>query len=407
MKFQISAITKEGCRRGVIRELGCHGNLYINTPACLLYMRAGAVPHLTGDLVESLQEKPQSVHLTISTLVDQHDTLFQFGKGIAQFAGLQSGVTFVGVQDPAHPCPTGYNDKQSVSVFTPAGRTKLDVDLFMSLQEAIQPDWFEALCDGDTPLGCSMKRTKKSVDRTLDFLDQCLEVKQKSEILKKADILGVIEGGQVLSERVRSAKETALRPVAGFVLDAFSDLQVETNSRWELLALVMKELPQEKPRMLTSVGRPDNVLRAIEEGVDLFDSAYTYEVTERGCALVFPVKTREVADEKASPAAYHSQNTPQIDSCGGGKTDPRFELDLSEKRFIEDNNPIVTGCDCYSCSHHTRGYINHLLNVNELLAKVLLMNHNCHHYYQFFRSIQTSLEEDTFQQLKNTVTGER
>ena len=56
--------------------------------------------------------------------------------------------------------------------------------------------------------------------------------------LQKADILGVIEGGQISSERQRSARETALRPVAGFVLDALiADQQIE--DKWELVNTVM------------------------------------------------------------------------------------------------------------------------------------------------------------------------
>ncbi|XP_041480899.1 queuine tRNA-ribosyltransferase accessory subunit 2-like [Lytechinus variegatus] len=420
MKFILESITKEGCRCGIIKELGSRGNLAIDTPTCLLYTRAGAVPHLTWDLVEKMKRRPQCLQMTCATFADQQDSLSRFGKGIAEFASIPAnGMIYSSIQDPAHPAPTGYNDKNSVSIFTPSGRTKIDVGLFITLQEAIQPDWFEALCDGDTPQGCSVKRTRKAVDRTLTLLDTCLEAHQKSEILRNSDILGVIEGGQIVAERQRSAKETALRPVAGFVVDGVIDQEMDSSTKCEIIQAVLKELPESKPRLLPGVSNPSDILEAVEAGIDIFDSSYPYKVTQRGCALVFPlyglpdssgIVDAESADSNQSQQVYTSGNGPQVNMSGegqeeNGQLDLRFELDLSDSRFAEDFSPVFPGCDCYCCTHHTKAYINHLLNVNELLARVLLMTHNCHHYFEFFHSIRTSLKEGTFQKLKDTISS--
>lgn len=58
----------------------------------------------------------------------------------------------------------------------------------------------------------------------------------------------MVEGGDILEERVRSARETAKRPVAGFVLDGFQSAAVEQVLRSQLIVAVTAELPQEKPR---------------------------------------------------------------------------------------------------------------------------------------------------------------
>ena len=58
----------------------------------------------------------------------------------------------------------------------------MDVDLFMTIQEALQPDCYQALCDSDTDKETSDKRLRKSVDRTLELLDACLEKHSKSEV---------------------------------------------------------------------------------------------------------------------------------------------------------------------------------------------------------------------------------
>ena len=59
---------------------------------------------------------------------------------------------------------------------------QLDVNSFIQLQEAVQPDWYECLCDSDTNKDSSKKRIAKSVDRTLTYLDQVLERHSKSEV---------------------------------------------------------------------------------------------------------------------------------------------------------------------------------------------------------------------------------
>lgn len=62
------------------------------------------------------------------------------------------------------------------------------------------------------------------------------------------EIFGVVEGGDILEERVRSARETAKRPVAGFCLDGFQTGSMDPALRTQLVAAVTKELPEDKPR---------------------------------------------------------------------------------------------------------------------------------------------------------------
>ncbi|MEQ2195031.1 hypothetical protein XENOCAPTIV_006405, partial [Xenoophorus captivus] len=100
-------------------------------------------------------------------------------------------------------------------------------------------------------------------------------------------VFGVVEGGDILEERVRSARETAKRPVAGFCLDGFQTGAMDQALRSQLITAVTKELPEDKPRLLQGVGRPDEVLACVEAGVDLFEGFLPFQTTERGCALCF------------------------------------------------------------------------------------------------------------------------
>ena len=90
---------------------------------------------------------------------------------------------------------------------------QINVDHFIEILESFKPDIAQSLCD-TVPNSQTNKRNKKSVDRTLKFLDKLLE-SRKHDVLKSIEILGSIEGGDSNVERARSAVETCKRGVSG------------------------------------------------------------------------------------------------------------------------------------------------------------------------------------------------
>lgn len=283
----------------------------------------------------------------------------------------------------------------------------------MSLQKTVKPDWYQSMADGETwQNNTSRKRVRKSVDRTLAHLDECLLVHQKSKELEGVEVFGVVEGGDILEERLRSARETAKRPVAGFCLDGLQTGTIDQKLRTQLITAVTGELPEHKPRLLQGVGRPDEVLDCVEAGVDLFESFFPFQVTERGCALVFSFdispdperavleldKERETVGENKQNGDLNLDDQTQMTS---------FEINLNDKRYHDDFRPLVDGCGCYCCKNHQRAYLHHLLVTNELLASVLLMIHNTAHYHGFFSALRDALATDKLDLLKRRVLMER
>ncbi|XP_037829181.1 queuine tRNA-ribosyltransferase accessory subunit 2 isoform X2 [Kryptolebias marmoratus] len=269
----------------------------------------------------------------------------------------------------------------------------------MALQKTVQPDWYQSMADGETwQAGASRKRVRKSVDRTLAHLDECLLLHQKSQELDGTAVFGVVEGGDVLEERVRSARETAKRPVAGFCLDGFQTDAMDGDLRTQLVTAVTEELPEDKPRLLQGVGRPDEVLACVEAGVDLFEGFFPFQVTERGGALCFRFDIHsdlERAGEEVQPNGGPG--------CDDRTQATHFEVNLKDKRFQDDFRPLVEGCGCYCCQNHQRAYVHHLLATNELLAGVLLAIHNTSHYQGFFRALRDALAQDKLDLLKKRL----
>ncbi|XP_029313344.1 queuine tRNA-ribosyltransferase accessory subunit 2-like isoform X2 [Cottoperca gobio] len=354
---------------------------------------------------------PSVSQVTLSHIAEHQEALEEFKDGFRKFAGLHDTVLYCSLHDPATPCPTGHTTSKTVSVWGSGGRIELTVAKFMALQKTVQPDWYQSMADGETwPKNTSRKRVRKSVDRSLAHLDECLLVHHKSQELESVEVFGVVEGGDILEERLRSARETAKRPVAGFCLDGLQTGCMDQALRTQLITAVTTELPEDKPRLLQGVGRPDEVLACVEAGVDLFESFFPFQVTERGCALSFSF---HISPELAVPALDEERDTAgEALQNGDLSLDDQtqmtsFEINLKDERYRDDFRPVVEGCGCYCCKNHQRAYLHHLLVTNEMLAGVLLMIHNTTHYHAFFGALREALANDEMDLLKRRVLGER
>ncbi|PNI53980.1 QTRT2 isoform 3 [Pan troglodytes] len=410
MKLSLTKVVN-GCRLGKIKNLGKTGDHTMDIPGCLLYTKTGSAPHLTHHTLHNIHRVPAMAQLTLSSLAEHHEVLTEYKEGVGKFIGMPESLLYCSLHDPVSPCPAGYVTNKSVSVWSVAGRVEMTVSKFMAIQKALQPDWFQCLSDGEVSCkeATSIKRVRKSVDRSLLFLDNCLRLQEESEVLQKSVIIGVIEGGDVMEERLRSARETAKRPVGGFLLDGFQGNPTTLETRLRLLSSVTAELPEDKPRLISGVSRPDEVLECIERGVDLFESFFPYQVTERGCALTFsfdyqPNPEETLLQQNGTQEEIKCMDQiKKIETTGCNQEITSFEINLKEKKYQEDFNPLVRGCSCYCCKNHTRAYIHHLLVTNELLAGVLLMMHNFEHYFGFFHYIREALKSDKLAQLKELI----
>ncbi|XP_016400273.1 queuine tRNA-ribosyltransferase subunit qtrtd1-like isoform X2 [Sinocyclocheilus rhinocerous] len=402
MKLELSRVV-QGCRLGVLAGLGKSEQHSLEVPGCLLYTRCATVPHLTQDTLHTLRDLPSVTQVSVDCLAEHHEVLEEFKEGVRKFAGLHDTVLFCSLHDSANTSPAGHVTNKTVSVWGSGGRIELTVARFMAIQAAIQPDCYQSMADGETwQAGTSHKRVRKAVDRTLAHLDECLVLHQKTQELKQAEIFGVVEGGDIMEERLRSARETAKRPVGGFVLDGFHSAAMDQDVRTQLIKATSVELPQEKPRLVLGVGRPDEVISCVEAGVDLFESFFPFQVMERGCALSFNYTIDPDPETAVLEFNGEMPAVKKLNSNGDGNIMP-FEMNLKDKRYQDDFRPLVEGCGCYCCKKHMRAYVHHLLVTSELLGGVLLMLHNMAHYLGFFKALREAIASDRLQDFKNRV----
>lgn len=269
-------------------------------------------------------------------------------------------------------------NKFGASFETPSGRHLIKPVEYMKMISSMKPDLWTTLAD-EVPAWVSEKRNKTSVDRTVRWLDECID-----QNVTGGAVFGSIVGGSSTEERQRCAQEVARRNVSGYWIGGFG-LGESMDERPDLLDAVVDNLPEEKPRQIFGLSLPEEVMQGISAGVDLFDSTYIYDLTVGGLALTFPVD-----GTKPHPSNYQLSDNASDFS----------KINLKATIYRKDESPIIDNCDCYTCQNHTKAYINHLLNVHEMLAQTLLEIHNTHHYLALFRTIREAIKEDRFEEFK-------
>ncbi|KAI5391296.1 hypothetical protein KIW84_076222, partial [Lathyrus oleraceus] len=381
--FEVKKAWSSSVRIGALE----FGNCSIETPALLLSTRKG-LPHFTPpDLLPSLPS-PDSHLLQVSPLHFLEGlspaTIAKIG-GVHKLIALHDyGIAAV-ARDSIYSLPESKGANKFGATFeTPCGRLLVKPKDYLVMISCMRPNIWATLAD-EVPAWVSDKRNKTSVDRTLRWLDDCLELDPAV-----GSVFGAIVGGPSLDERKRCAEEVAKRNVAGYWIGGFG-LGEAIDERPALLCAIVDVLPNEKPRMICGLGLPEEILQGIAAGIDLFDSSYIYTLTLGGFALTFSL------DKNGN------QDNFQPSQIGSDSS----KINLRATVYRKDMSPILGDCTCHTCQNYTKAYINHLFNTHEMLAQTLLEIHNTHHYLRFFRVIREAIQEGRFEEYRQTFIESR
>ncbi|OVA08084.1 tRNA-guanine(15) transglycosylase-like [Macleaya cordata] len=390
MKFAVKAWSKGGrARTGVLQLGSCP--IPIETPSLLLSTRKGLPIFIAPDLLPSLPS-PDSHLLQISPLHflegPSPKTISNIG-GLHEMLGLHNYGFAAAPRDSMVCLPVSEKSNHIGASFeTPGGRLLIKPADYVEMVSSLKPNVWASLAD-EVPAYVSAKRNRTSVDRTIHWLDDCISLDPAGG----SSVFGAIVGGSSIEERIRCAQEVAKRNVSGYWIGGFG-LGESMDERPSLLNEVVENLPKERPRQICGLGLPEEILQGVAAGIDLFDSTYIYHLTLGGFALTFPLDRTE----------RHFSDCHLSDTTGSDNA----KINLRATIYRKDTSPIVDGCSCYTCQNHTRAYINHLINVHEMLAQILLEIHNTHHYLLFFRKIREAIEEGEFDHFcQEFVNGRR
>ena len=123
----------------------------------------------------------------------------------------------------------------------------------------------------------------------------------------------------------------------------------------DILKWTVPMLPEDKPRYLMGLGKPEEIVRAVEAGVDMFDCVIPTREGRHGRLFVWKDQTDVTGD------FYETFN-------------------INNEKYREDFTPIDAQCDCYACANYTKAYVRHLFSVSEPFGFHLASTHNLRFY---------------------------
>jgi queuine tRNA-ribosyltransferase len=272
------------------------------------------------------------------------------------------------------------------------------------------------------PYPCSHEKARESMELTLrwakrckDFFEKKINIKiqdtktkqvtnSKSQTIKKISrplLFGIIQGS--IYEDLR--KECAQRLIEiGFDGYAIGGVAVGEPRKhlYDILDWVVPLLPEDKPRYLMGLGKPEELVAAVEAGMDMFDCVIPTREGRHGRLFVWNKQSEfEILNFKFQINDKNSNDKNLKKSVASNKnvddgllmTDDLSlnfyqTINISNEKFKEDFSPIDENCDCYTCQNFTKAYLNHLLKTGEPLFLKLATVHNLRFYMQLMNLLK-------------------
>lgn len=170
-------------------------------------------------------------------------------------------------------------------------------------------------------------------------------------------LFGIVQGGMYADLRAESAAQLLQLGFDGYAIGGLAVGEGQTLT-FSTLEVTVPHLPQDKPRYLMGVGRPGDIVGAVQRGVDMFD-------------CVMPTR---------------SGRTGQLFT-------PRATLNIRNARHADDPRPVDADCRCPLCRHYSRGYLHHLFRAKEILGSMLATWHNLTHYQDLMANLRTAIQQ--------------
>ena len=354
--------TSGKARRGALKT--AHGE--IQTPFFMIIGTAGAVKGLIPDEVRQLGGQvilSNTYHLHLrpgEDIVKDAGGLHKFmnwsGPILTDSGGYQvfslariRKLTEEGVEFQSH------LDGSKISL-TPEKAVeiqhKLGSDIVMCLDE----------CPGARE---EREYVEKSLALTTRWAKRCKDYQKAHK--NHALLFGIVQGGTHADLRKKSARELTGIGFDGYAIGGLA-VGEPNEVMYQMLDETIPELPENKPRYLMGVGTPENILEAVERGVDMFD-------------CVLPTRNARHGH------LYTSQGIVRIKG----------------EQHKENYSPLDPECDCYTCKNHSRAYLRHLFIAGEPLSLRLNTLHNVAFYLKLMKQIREAIEKDDFNRLKTEI----
>lgn len=238
----------------------------------------------------------------------------------------------------------------------------LTPEFVIEAQERIGTD-LAMMLDICLPHPSSEDALRSAVERTLRWGERSLKVRRDPSIL----LFGIIQGGTDLELRRFSLERTASLPFDGYALGGLS-VGETTEEMYRVINEIVPEMPEGKVRYLMGIGRPDNIVRSVAAGADLFD-----------CVL------------------------PTRNARNGKLFTMKGFLHIQRKEFRDSSQPIEEECPCLTCRTTTRGMLRYLYKIREFNYVRLATVHNLFFMHRLFERIRAAIADHSLESLQEEI----
>ena len=354
MKFELQA-TDGAARAGVLK----FSQIEVETPVFMPVGTAATVKAMTPEMLKSIGAKiilANTFHLMLrpgAELIDKAGGLHQFMAWpnviLTDSGGFQ--VYSLGRLSKV--------SEQGVSFRSPInGETVfLDAERAIEIQHKLGADIIMCF-DECTPYPVDHKTAGKSMKLSMRWAQRC-KIKHDTH---PASLFGIVQGGIYDDLRLQSAQRLIGIGFEGYAIGGLA-VGESASERSRVLDTLCPILPNDKPRYLMGVGKPEDILESVLRGVDMFD-------------CVIPTRN-------ARTGFIYTRNGL---------------LRIRQARYQDDFRPIDPDCDCYTCRHFTRAYLRHLDQNKEILASMLGTIHNLHYFQQLMGDIRSAIQNKSISQ---------
>jgi queuine tRNA-ribosyltransferase len=352
LQFEVLATDPTGARRG--RLTTPHG--VIETPAFMPVGTAATVKAQTQQELENLAVQILLGNTYHLYLRPGHELIRSLG-GLHRFMSWPHPI----LTDSGGFQVFSLSDLRKVSSEGVTFRSHLDgSEHFLSPEKAIEieialgADIIMALDECiEAPAGES--RTREAAARTLAWAARCRDYFATHGDASRQALFAIVQGGTHASLRRENARALVDLNFPGYGIGGLAVGETHAVS-CEMTHLVTEQLPQDKPRYLMGVGKPEQILDYVALGIDMMD-------------CVLPTRS-----------ARH-----------GYLFTSQGRLIIRNLEYARDSRPIDENCNCAVCRRYTRAYLRHLYTSGEFLATILNTHHNLYFYLDMMGKIREAI----------------
>ena len=351
MKYELLKTDGKARRGQLIFDRGC-----VQTPAFMPVGTYGTVKGMTPEEVREIGAEivlGNTFHLWLrpgQAVMKKHGDLHDFMNWRGPILTDSGGFQVFSLGDIRKITEEGVHFRNPVN----GEKIFLSPEKSMEIQHDLGSD-IVMIFDECTPYPATEAEAEKSMQMSLRWAARSRQ--RFDELSNKNALFGIIQGG--VYKNLRDISLDGLLKV-GFDGYAIGGLAVgEPKAEMhKILDYITPKIPDDKPRYLMGVGKPEDLVEGVRRGVDMFD-------------CVMPTR--------------NARNGHLFIADG--------VIKIRNARHRDDTSPLEEGCDCYTCRNYSRSYLHHLDKCNEILGARLNTIHNLRYYQRLMAGLRDAIEQ--------------